>query len=50
MHALPRIATANPDSGYMMESLMSSIASSDAEAQSRLSDFLEKRGPKVRPT
>jgi (methylthio)acryloyl-CoA hydratase len=50
MHALPRIARANPDSGYMMESLMSSIASSDAEAQSRLSDFLEKRGPKVRPT
>ena len=47
MHALPRIAACNPDSGYMMESLMSSIASSDTEAQSRLSDFLEKRGPKV---
>jgi (methylthio)acryloyl-CoA hydratase len=47
IHALPRIARADTDSGYMLEALMSSIASGDAEAQSRLSAFLEKRGPKA---
>ncbi len=30
-----------------MESLMSAIASGDAEAQKRLKDFLEKRAPKT---
>ena len=47
MHALPRIAGTDSDAGYMMESLMSAIASSDAEARSRLAAFLEKRGPKA---
>jgi (methylthio)acryloyl-CoA hydratase len=50
MHALPRIADADSDAGYMMESLMSAIASSDAEARSRLAAFLEKRGPKATRT
>lgn len=47
IHALPRIAEGNSESGYLMESLMSSIASADPEAQSRLADFLAKRGSKV---
>ena len=45
--ALPRIAEQDPASGYLMESLMSAIASGDAEAQKRLKDFLEKRAPKT---
>jgi enoyl-CoA hydratase/carnithine racemase len=49
MHALPRIADAGAETGLMMESLMSAIASSDPDAQRRLNDFLEKRGPKVTP-
>jgi enoyl-CoA hydratase/carnithine racemase len=47
MQALPRIAEMDPGSGYAMEALMASIAQADAEAKSRLKDFLEKRGPKV---
>ena len=47
MQALPRIAEMDPSSGYAMEALMASIAQADAEAKSRLKDFLEKRGPKV---
>jgi enoyl-CoA hydratase/carnithine racemase len=47
MHALPRIAEMAPQSGFAVEALMSSIAQADAEAKSRLKDFLEKRGPKV---
>lgn len=47
MHALPRIAESDPDSGFMMEALMSAIASSDPEAQARLEAFLSKRAPKV---
>ena len=45
--ALPHIAEQDPASGYLMESLMSAIASGDAEAQKRLKDFLEKRAPKT---
>ncbi len=45
--ALPRIAEQDPASGYLMESLMSAIASGDAKAQKRLKDFLEKRAPKT---
>jgi enoyl-CoA hydratase/carnithine racemase len=47
MHALPRIAEMAPQSGFAVEALMSSIAQADAEAKSRLKDFLEKRAPKV---
>lgn len=47
MHVLPRIAESDPASGFMMESLMSAIASADEEAQARLRDFLEKRAPKA---
>jgi enoyl-CoA hydratase/carnithine racemase len=47
MQALPRIAEMDPSSGYAVEALMASIAQADAEAKSRLKDFLEKRGPKV---
>jgi enoyl-CoA hydratase/carnithine racemase len=47
LQALPRIATADPATGYLTESLMSAIAASDGEAKQRLADFLEKRSPKV---
>jgi enoyl-CoA hydratase/carnithine racemase len=47
MHALPRIAETDSAAGYMLESLMSAIASNDEEAQARLAAFLEKRGPKA---
>src|SRR5690348_14085771 len=47
MQALPRIAEQDPASGYLMEALMSAIASGDAQAQQRLQDFLEKRAPKT---
>ena len=42
-----RIAEQDPASGYLMEALMSAIASGDAQAQQRLQDFLEKRAPKT---
>lgn len=48
MHALPRIAESNPESGYMMEAMISSIAQADIEAKNRIRDFLEKRAAKVR--
>lgn len=48
MHALPRIAESNPESGYLMEAMMSSIAQADIEAKNRIRDFLEKRAAKVR--
>ena len=47
MQALPRIAEMDPGNGYAVEALMAAIAQADAEAKSRLKDFLEKRGPKV---
>lgn len=50
MQALPRIAEIDPASGYLMESLMSSIAASDGEAKERLTGFLEKRAAKVKHT
>jgi enoyl-CoA hydratase/carnithine racemase len=50
MHALPRIAESDPASGYAMEALMAAIAQADGEAKTRLKDFLEKRGPKVKRT
>ncbi len=47
LHALPRIAEADPRIGGLMESLMAAIASGDKDAKARLSDFLEGRAAKV---
>lgn len=47
LQALPRIADADPDQGYLMESLMAAVASSSGEAQARMREFLAGRGPKV---
>ncbi len=47
MHALPRIADADPGIGFMTEALMAAVAQGDSEAKTRLRDFLEKRAPKV---
>jgi enoyl-CoA hydratase/carnithine racemase len=48
MHALPRIAEASPEVGYLTEALISAIAQGDPEAKARVQDFLGKRAPKVR--
>ncbi len=47
LQALPRIATADPATGLLTESLMSAVAAADPEAKRRLADFLEKRSAKV---
>ena len=47
LHALPRIAAADPQTGLVMESLMAAIAQDSEEAKSRLRAFLEKRADKV---
>ena len=47
IHALPRIARADPETGLLMESLMAAIATSDDEAKTRVNAFLEKRTSKV---
>jgi enoyl-CoA hydratase/carnithine racemase len=47
IHALPRIAEANPREGFMMEALMAAIAQGSDEAKERLRAFLEKRAKKV---
>jgi len=47
MHALPRIADADPGIGFMTEALMAAVAQGDNEAKTRLRDFLEKRAAKV---
>ncbi len=47
LHALPRIAEADPRTGLLMESLMAAIAAGDREAKERLRAFLEKRAGKV---
>jgi enoyl-CoA hydratase/carnithine racemase len=45
---LPRIADSGRQAGLAMESLISAAAQADEEAKTRLKDFLEKRGPKVK--
>jgi (methylthio)acryloyl-CoA hydratase len=50
IQALPRIAEADRATGYLMEALMSTIAQDDAEAKSRMHEFLEKRAGKVAPS
>ena len=47
LHALPRIAEADPRVGGLMESLMAAIASSDKDAKASLRSFLEGRQAKV---
>lgn len=47
IHALPRIAEANPREGFMMEALMAAVAQGSEEAKDRLRAFLEKRAKKV---
>lgn len=47
LQALPRIADADPEQGYLMEALMAAVASSSDEAQTRMREFLAGRGPKV---
>jgi enoyl-CoA hydratase/carnithine racemase len=46
-HVLPRIAEADPSSGYLTEALIAAIAQGDDEAKTRLKAFLEKRAPKT---
>ena len=47
LHALPRIAAADPDQGFLLESMMAAVASSAPEAKARLSAFLEGRAARV---
>ncbi|GAA4914058.1 vanillin synthase /trans-feruloyl-CoA hydratase [Actinomycetospora succinea] len=48
LQALPRIAAARDEDGLFLESLMAAISSSSAEAQDRMSAFLDGRAGKVR--
>jgi (methylthio)acryloyl-CoA hydratase len=47
LQALPRIAEAGPREGYLLESLMSAIAGSSADAKQRMTDFLDGRAAGV---
>ena len=47
MHALPRIAEADPATGFMAEALMAALAQGDREAKARIRAFLDKRAGKV---
>jgi enoyl-CoA hydratase/carnithine racemase len=47
IQALPRIAEADPRIGYVMESLMASVAQAAPEAKARVRAFLDKRAAKV---
>jgi hypothetical protein len=42
-----RASRADPDTGFLLESLMFSVAAADDEAKARLQAFLEKRAQKV---
>lgn len=50
LQALPRIAEAAPDTGYLLEALMAAVAQSSAEAKERMTDFLDGRAAKVSST
>jgi enoyl-CoA hydratase/carnithine racemase len=45
--ALPRIARASPDGGFLMEALMAAVTIGDEEAKARIAAFFEKRARKV---
>jgi (methylthio)acryloyl-CoA hydratase len=47
LHALPRIAEANPREGFLLESLMAAVAQGSDEAKERLRAFLDGRAKKV---
>ena len=47
MHALPRIAGAAPEVGYLTEALVASIAQNEPEAKERVAAFLQKRAAKL---
>ncbi len=49
LHALPRIAEADPNIGGLMESLMAALAAGDGEARVRVRAFLEGRAAKLAP-
>ena len=47
IHALPRIAEANPREGYFMEAMMAGIAQASDDAKDRMRAFLDGRAAKV---
>jgi (methylthio)acryloyl-CoA hydratase len=47
VQVLPRIAGTDSEAGFLMESLMATLAASDGEAKVRLHDFLDKRAAKA---
>jgi enoyl-CoA hydratase/carnithine racemase len=47
IHALPRIAEANPREGYFMEAMMAAIAQGSDDAKQRMQAFLDGRAAKV---
>jgi len=47
LQALPRIARAEPEAAFLLESLMAAVAVASDEAKLRLRAFLEKRAQKV---
>lgn len=48
INALPRIAQANPEDGFMMESMIAAIAQGTDEANERMQSFLAGRASKVK--
>jgi enoyl-CoA hydratase/carnithine racemase len=48
LHAVPRNAEADPATGYLLESLMATMAAGDDAAQERIADFLAGRAAKVK--
>jgi len=50
VHALPRIADANPTQGYLLESLMAAISQGTDEAKEKMRAFVDGRGPRVQAT
>ncbi|MCX4092389.1 crotonase/enoyl-CoA hydratase family protein [Nocardia sp. alder85J] len=50
LQALPKIASASPEVGYLLESLMAAVAQSSDEAKRRMTDFLAGRAGKVTAT
>jgi enoyl-CoA hydratase/carnithine racemase len=45
--ALPRITRSDPEVGLLMESLMTAVVASEADAKMRVQDFLQKRAAKA---
>ncbi|MEU5041823.1 hypothetical protein [Streptomyces griseorubiginosus] len=47
LHALPRIAETDPETGLLMESLMAAVALSSPEAKQRVNDVLTGKSTEV---